>query len=361
MPTDLPVCLCRYFKTQAIEQYVECATYVEDNESPENIVPGFDAAFDCWEAPIYDPKRKAVVSYYNDMLFTKVTVPVPQGIIFLRKWLEPERKGTFPFIGLPPELRNTVYEMVFSFPRTEIYVQLEKKGHGLALRQRELDNLSKEYICSTHDAVNGLNSAPMQTILALLSVNKQIYAESMPYFYRVNLFNFDTFESLIRFTKNVPMERLQHLGHVFLRLRASNTVGRLRSGGYEISLSAFQDAAAAISQISSLKALGIEMTDSPWLEMAVANSRKPRGQYRKFVKPEYIPGMAELASAASKADFWEIQGDCPLIEAYLRSKVEQLKEDFVAVSATKQRSRDQRQALETSTNIDKLTNKGGGA
>lgn len=63
----------QYYKTMALDQYVECGTYDEGAaESPCNVVDGFAAAFACFEAPFYDPAGVSIVSYCNECLYPSV-------------------------------------------------------------------------------------------------------------------------------------------------------------------------------------------------------------------------------------------------------------------------------------------------
>lgn len=80
------------------------------------VVKGFFTAFHENEVPVIqnkpDQSTKAGVPSEPSRWYTTNS----QARMFLRKWLEPERKGHFDFFGLPAELRNHIYEEVLLYP-----------------------------------------------------------------------------------------------------------------------------------------------------------------------------------------------------------------------------------------------------
>ena len=115
------------------------------------------------------------------------SVPVSQGRLFLSNILDPPRKGIFPFQDLPAELRIRVYEMLFSF--TDIAMLHKCRRDHLFMDRREHDpegNLDRPPVHEDKE----VRSRPVDSIFAILFVNKQTYKEALPYFWRINVFKF---------------------------------------------------------------------------------------------------------------------------------------------------------------------------
>ena len=290
----------------------------------EYVVPGFEKAFDCWEAPFVDPTDEGIVALDNERFLEEYTVPITAGRIYLRKWLEPARKGSFPFLKLPAELRNTIYEMVLTFPATGFDIgDRVHTRHGVVLSQRETDKWPEPLAWSTHRVNDILHSAPMQKVLALLSVNKQLYNEAMPYFYQTNFFYFGNIEIFTKFMNRVPKARLHYLSDVYISMPYIS-LSLYHSVFDKIPIDDFQSAVTTLSQVKFLRKLEIETDDHTWFELP-PRFRKLMGRTSKFMKPEQLPGIPALARAAGKAQALEVSGNCPRMEAYLRSEAEKLK------------------------------------
>ncbi|KAI7502149.1 hypothetical protein KC367_g2367 [Hortaea werneckii] len=89
-----------------------------DIGSDEGVFENITEAFTEYELPI----REGLAT--SKKCNTRVwSVTTQAARVYLRHWLEPERKGVFPFLGLPPEIRNNIYELLFTFPSSGIHVQ----------------------------------------------------------------------------------------------------------------------------------------------------------------------------------------------------------------------------------------------
>jgi hypothetical protein len=106
-----------------------------------------------------------------------ITVPTTAGLIFLRKWLDPERTGVFRFLDLPAELRNVIYELVLTLPPSGPSIGAQG---DMWLREREVDD--PDYDSTNYGTVwkHKVRSSPLQELLAIISVNKQMFNEAMP-------------------------------------------------------------------------------------------------------------------------------------------------------------------------------------
>ena len=303
------------YKEMALDDYA--SFFAEDSEYaqvPEVVIEGFHKAFDCWKAPLYNPNGTIVVEPFNgytDGTYMHVMVPVAAGRIFLRRWLEPERKGKFPFLRLPAELRNTIYQMVFTFPKSGIYVGPRPlQGRGVELLQREDEEYSEH--CSWEDDPDStLGSPPLQEVLALLSVNKQVYKEAMPFFYQINHFYCENPEAFMKFGCGVGQERFQHLRDIHINCGTR----------YRAHVGDSATASEKLAQLKFIKKLEVNIHEVWWFNMPKWE-RQQYGRSSKYTKAEQLPGMKNLAIAATKAKVFSITGDCPRIKEYLESERE---------------------------------------
>ena len=78
-----------------------------DSETPREIDKGFHEVFSEYDVPLRNAGGKRVVGCddRNEAPWD-VIIDAGPGRVYLRKWLEPERKGTFPFLQLSRELRD---------------------------------------------------------------------------------------------------------------------------------------------------------------------------------------------------------------------------------------------------------------
>ena len=144
-------------------------------------------------------------------------VSIPDARAFLQGALF-ERKGTFPLLRLPTEIRIMIWEMVLRYPPSGTRVLWEDHN-----RRKSIAVVGKNYSMPFSSGLHFLDRSapsgprrfsykqPLERSLSLLSVNKQIFEESFAYFYRSNLFVCSSVTKLGRFLGNTPPSRLQHL------------------------------------------------------------------------------------------------------------------------------------------------------
>jgi hypothetical protein len=128
-----------------------------------------------------------------------------------------KRNGTFPFLRLPAELRTCIYDMVLSYLRSGLNPQGGRSSTG---------RRSTYFVAATRDVTQKftfglwydndpeLQVSPPSQILALLRVNKQIFAEASACFYRINIFYCGDSETTLDTLKSLVPSRRQHLRHL---------------------------------------------------------------------------------------------------------------------------------------------------
>ncbi|KAI7368957.1 hypothetical protein KC354_g2288 [Hortaea werneckii] len=230
------------------------------------------------------------------------TVAPAAGRTFLRRWLEPERKGTFPFLDLPAELRNEVYKLLLRFPESGIKIHSSgesgQEDDRVVMKvfsridgdENPFDHVSKVPI---HGVRWNIKTPPTSEILVLLATNKQIHTEACPLFYSLNQFRFSSIRSLHTVLKDPSQtNRLHHIRSIQINL--------LRQFEH---LDKFVPGMKALStHLTGLKRMEIRITADLWLKMNKKMRVKVGGGKEKFTGFGQIPGMKVLALMASRVD-----------------------------------------------------------
>jgi hypothetical protein len=158
------------------------------------------------EAPFHH-----ITLYFS--LYTRWRVSWEHARVSLQGALGFEPRGTFPFLRLPPELRDKIYKIVLCYPGSGLSLKAPSKDRE---PEFEADNKFFGARFSIGAWLNARGRAstysePAQQTLSLLLVNKQIFQESFLHFYENNIFYCSNMESLGRFLRNLPLYRRQHL------------------------------------------------------------------------------------------------------------------------------------------------------
>ncbi|KAI6907940.1 hypothetical protein KC334_g4839, partial [Hortaea werneckii] len=121
---------------------------------------------------------------------------------------DPEDEFSNRFLGLPPELRNMIYNMVFQLPKSglNLYCKTgpdEPRYFSMITRslneRKPLDSWESFRFKST----DFIRSFPTSVLLSLLQVNRQIYLEAVGLFYYKNHFYCYGFADLHSFVKAI--------------------------------------------------------------------------------------------------------------------------------------------------------------
>lgn len=330
----------RFYTDQAISRFVACGNgdTCGGNDWPDtSLLPDFSQVYDDWTVPLFHAQSRLPVLQDRNRS-AGVPVAVGPGRVFLSSWLEPKRNGTFPFFELPPELRNVIYEMVLRFPRSGLAVlhacPESKDPNFCALERREatispprswnVEPLTcTKWIDDRHTTgQNYLQCGTLSDVLAMLCVNKQTYAEALPIFYRDNAFYTFDLDSTINLLHELPSSRAQHLSDLTVHLSYGP------GNGHCDNLEYFPAAMTKLSEAKKFKRLRVRADDKWWLELDKSH-RMELGRTDRHSRIKHfreIPGMMELAQAASKADGLVFLGHCSKLEEYVRGVIKSLKE-----------------------------------
>jgi hypothetical protein len=180
-----------------------------------------------------------------------------------------------------------------------------------------------------HNAFH-LKGPPLHKLLALLSVNKQIYKESMSYFYQLNYFHFRSKPSLTNFVPRIAPARLSQLRHVRIDYDTYMNRPFYRAGQ---PFNDFQSALATLAEHVRLEKLRV-LVDEDFLFTLPEYVRMACGHYAgPYTNAGQLPGMSSIAIMASRANEYEFRRycadtaeylKCPKVEAYVNEYVRKI-------------------------------------
>ncbi|KAK5711746.1 hypothetical protein LTR15_012341 [Elasticomyces elasticus] len=198
--------------------------------------------------------------------------------------------GECLFFKLPAELRNTIYEMVFSYPRSGLRCPRDGPYEGFGLltldmhamadqadRWDESDSHLPQYFHDPGDL--GLRTASVQELLSPLLTCRQFFHEAMPVFYQINSFHFSSCSVLDSQLSALTLSRRKHIHHVSARAT------------YEDDPKAIRSAFKQLAKMETLRTLNLRLDEETWL------SRSKHGQIKKYAQVTSYPGLAQLRNA----------------------------------------------------------------
>jgi hypothetical protein len=280
--------------------------YASEDEEIGYPVGGFAEAFMQYELPL------TLAATAQSMGRDTFTTDPRSARIYMRRLLEPPREKTFAFLEVPNELRNVIYEMVFSFSCSGIRVR-----HGVLESQRRegfpggsIMNWELESL----DSLEAIVLPPVGEILALLLVCRQINSEATPIFYNINAFEFPRPQMFVVFGNRMASNRFSNITKVSFDLTPPTALLLRHWTAFATMLAAHQP----------LEFLGITLADTDWLKMR-APDRIILGRRTAFTRYEQILGFSFLAAAVAQATIFELAGESPKFKQYLESEVSKIK------------------------------------
>lgn len=271
----------------------------------------------------------------SNILDASWKVRVPDNQVFLRRALGGQPQTRFPFLKLPTELRNRIYELVLSFPASGVMAvnsnnnntNSRRKPYANAFWTRTKDSCTAPFSidvwtmehnndkmtdiyasCSISDkhqsflSFNELGShyQSCESKLALLLTNKEIYAEAMPFFYDSNTFMFLSVSHLELKLRIMPAERRKHLRSVAFSYCPPDT---------SVAVSAFRVLAA----IPKLHAIHVDVDEASW-----TRTEKLQDPANELVNIARLDILVDLVCSLQEVTF---SSRCPIIAAHLKAKM----------------------------------------
>ncbi|KAK5127485.1 hypothetical protein LTR85_006824 [Meristemomyces frigidus] len=221
----------------------------------------------------------------------------------LRPLLEPEaEEEPFAFFKLPAELRNTIYELVFQYPKSGLHCEL-RIGYNHApvvLPARCRDDATSDDWAKALSRSATLRTLPFTQILAPVLVSRQFRKEALPYFYNINTFRVDNLSSLGRLLAKIPTEHQKHIHSISL--------------GYNIYESV--DVPSVFRQLlalEGLRKLTVRIDEEAWKRLGV---RYPQKKYQSATN---MPGLSTLGRVRGLEEV--VFEGCPSIESMLKENM----------------------------------------
>ncbi|KAI7162141.1 hypothetical protein KC349_g2305 [Hortaea werneckii] len=231
------------------------------------------------------PERYAMTVASCERALSKALLPQPK-----------TNMKAFRFLDLPPELRNTIFDLVFQYPRSGLVFLW--KGQKSAL----VDSPTARGIQRWNIYDNLPKTARITDILAPLLVNKQFYEEAKACFFAINHFHFRDHYNMAKTLAKIPESQRRHIEHVTL--------------DYGVDYYELRAAREAIALLATcgLKKLNLYLEEDQWKE----NGTTRRGRvYKNRSDVMNIPGLRELRAmrGLQEVNFY----NCPTVEALIKA------------------------------------------
>ncbi|KAK4610097.1 hypothetical protein CLAFUW4_13704 [Fulvia fulva] len=235
----------------------------------------------------------------------KYTVSVNGARMMLQPLLGSSTSTTtkpFPFMRLPTELREVIYDMVMTFPKSGISLPPHRGGRPLEVFSR--DHKTETCIQQPTRMYLMLEANPMEYYLDILLVNRQIHQEALPIFYKRNKFLFSDQAIMESRLQVLAVERRNHIEHIsFAWNRTSKTQAercfkRLRAMPY-------------------LRHLDIHINEKQWLEAVQGSKPFDNSKIHGFNALKAIRGLETV----------NFYGDCDNVERALANVLTQAKSE----------------------------------
>ena len=127
----------------------------------------------------------------------------------------PTSARPFPFMRLPTELREIIYDMVMTLPKSGVVVSTQSRGTSLEVYSR--NHKTETGIQDPTGMYSLLKAHPLRYYLDVLLACRQIFQEALPIFYKRNNFLFSSQAVMERKLQVLTVERCNHIEHLSFR------------------------------------------------------------------------------------------------------------------------------------------------
>ena len=220
--------------------------------------------------------------------------------VYLEHTLCQERSGTFPFLDLPAELRNKIYDMVLQYPVSGILLAPhEPQTFYTTTKDLSTPFSTEKSVHQLRWRLSKLYEQPIQKSLSLLLVNKQTFTEAFPSFYRNNVFHFRTTQHAYEVLQRMPSYRRQHISQLAVHYDPDDPATASRLCSY-------------FTSMPKLQKLYLYIEESRWLRRRTAST--------STVDILQAPATASLRKVRIQEVVF--MGNCPIIAANLKAEME---------------------------------------
>ncbi|KAI7265676.1 hypothetical protein KC343_g2806 [Hortaea werneckii] len=238
---------------------------------------------------------------------------------------EPKDEFSNKFLELPPELRNRIYNMVFSLPGSGLklcgnYRLAEPRYFSMLTRslkeEKPLDSWSSFSPIGLPDSITPIRSFPTSVLLSLLLVDKQVYLEAVGLFYYNNHFYCTDFADLRSFVKAIyspkplfGIDRLQFIKHVSFNFN------------FKYRMEAAEALTAVFEKFYNLQEVGVYIDEERWEVM------KKKNMTPFYPSPEKYPGIDAFYNLIKMPSLKKlyVQGKCEKLKTLLLNPPQALK------------------------------------
>jgi len=207
-----------------------------------------------------------------------------------------DRKQSFPFFRLPAELRNTIYELVFQYPKSGLHITGRNSSVARVLTRSTDEDVSFNVAGRQHRI---LATAPIEHILAPLLVSRQLHQETLPFFYNSNKFYFGNHQWMHEVLSKIPDAHRDHIKHVSFTYQLYDS----------------RDAVAhftTLGKLQGLRKLEVHLDEERWKEYRTGGKRAVK-KYEDIAK---VPGLRTLGKIRGLEEV--IFHGCPTVERILK-------------------------------------------
>lgn len=304
-----------YYGQKALKLYMDGFGYREGHTA-YSIMEGFETAFRTYGLPL-EKVEDSDIGRHNIMqqLWTVNTAAAWQ---WLSDHLSPRVPDGFNFLGLPAELRLQVYEYVLTYSAFYMESSTDRRGLvPLVAMSGAHEEDALPLLADPHEAYHTtcphFHKLPLiQDMLAILTVNKQVYREAVPIFYGVNHFYLRHPSGLNSLTRALAPSRLKHVARITFDYE-HDTVKETKKFGRTL---------LDLSRSEGLKHVVLRASDSAWF----VDVKNLRSRVPKYQQPGQLPSIDQLCELLSTVSSLQIVGHCPRIEAYIRAKMSEIGE-----------------------------------